>query len=350
MAEMTSRERWLAVLQRERPDRVPMDYWATPEATDKVERYLGVSNIDDLYDRLCIDRPLTVEPAYAGPPLDPDADMYGCRYVMVDYGTGAYRECVRHPLAQYATVDEIAADYRWPSADWFDYASVRRQMEGYDDRLIQLDMAGIYTLYTRLRGMEQAFVDFAVHHDIVLYCMERLVELHCEKARRAFEVAQGRIDMCYVANDMGSQQDLLFSPETARKLFVPGIRRFADLAHRNGAWVFLHSDGAIRKAIPDLVDAGVDVLNPIQWRCAGMERAALKRDFGRHLIFHGGVDNQHTLVYGSVQDVRREVGYNISVLGAGGGYILAPCHAIQAVSPPENVVAMYEAGYECGRE
>ena len=93
----------------------------------------------------------------------------------------------------------------------------------------------------------------------------------------------------------------------------------------------------------------MDILNPIQWRCAGMERAALKRDFGERLIFHGGVDNQHTLVYGSVEDVREEVRTNLAVLGKGGGYILAPCHAIQAVSPPENVVAMYEAGYEYGR-
>ena len=98
-----------------------------------------------------------------------------------------------------------------------------------------------------------------------------------------------------------------------------------------------------------MIVAGIDVLNPIQWRCKGMEREGLKRDFGDRVAFHGGVDNQHTLAFGSVDEVREEVITNIRVLGQGGGYILAPCHNIQAVSPPENVVAMYETGYEVGQ-
>ena len=90
------------------------------------------------------------------------------------------------------------------------------------------------------------------------------------------------------------------------------------------------------------------LMNPIQWRCEGMGREGLKRDFGNKLVFHGGVDNQYTLVYGTVEEVRREVLDNFRILGAGGGYILAPCHNIQVVSPPENIVAMYDAGYEYG--
>jgi uroporphyrinogen decarboxylase len=97
-----------------------------------------------------------------------------------------------------------------------------------------------------------------------------------------------------------------------------------------------------------MIALGIDVLNPIQWRCRGMEREGLKRDYGERLVFHGGVDNQHTLPFGTPQDVRREVADNIRILGKGGGYILAPCHNIQAVSPPENIVAMYEAGLELG--
>ena len=92
-----------------------------------------------------------------------------------------------------------------------------------------------------------------------------------------------------------------------------------------------------------MIDLGIDVLNPIQWRCEGMDRESLKRDFGNSLVFHGAVDNQQTLAFGTVEDVAREVRENVEILGAGGGYILAPCHNIQAVSPPENVVAMYRA-------
>jgi uroporphyrinogen decarboxylase len=93
---------------------------------------------------------------------------------------------------------------------------------------------------------------------------------------------------------------------------------------------------------------GIQALNPIQWRSKGMEREGLKRDFGDRLIFHGAVDNQYTLPFGSVEQVRQEVQDNLRILGAGGGYILAPCHNIQPVSPPENIVAMYQAGYEYG--
>jgi uroporphyrinogen decarboxylase len=160
--------------------------------------------------------------------------------------------------------------------------------------------------------------------------------------------AAGCIDIASIANDMGSQLDLLFSLPTIRKLFLPGIRRLAGLARENGAVVYLHSDGAIRKALPDLIDAGVQIYNPVQWRCKGMDRAGLKRDFGDRLVFHGGVDNQYTLFSGTVEEVREEVRENIAILGAGGGYILAPCHALQTVSPPENVVAMYAAGLEYG--
>jgi len=127
------------------------------------------------------------------------------------------------------------------------------------------------------------------------------------------------------------------------------MKRMVDLVHEAGAFVFHHSDDAIRRIIPTMIDIGIDVLNPIQWRCKGMDRKALKRDFGGKLIFHGGVDNQQTLAFGSVEDVESEVIENLSVLGQGGGYILAPCHNIQTVSPPENIVAMYETGYEYGR-
>ena len=121
-----------------------------------------------------------------------------------------------------------------------------------------------------------------------------------------------------------------------------------DLAHSAGAYVFYHSDGAIRPIIPDMIAAGIDILNPLQWRCRGMEREGLKRDFGDQVVLHGGVDNQHTLAFGSVDEVRAEVLENLAVLGKGGGYILAPCHNIQPISPPENVVAMFETCYAAG--
>jgi uroporphyrinogen decarboxylase len=147
---------------------------------------------------------------------------------------------------------------------------------------------------------------------------------------------------------MGSQEGLLFSPAQIHEFLIPRMKRMMDLAHEAGAFVFFHSDGAVRKILPDMIEAGIDVLNPIQWRCTGMERAGLKRDFGDDLIFHGAVDNQYTLAFGSVDEVRQEVLDNLRLLDGDGGYILAPCHNIQAVGPPENVVTMYETCYQHG--
>jgi uroporphyrinogen decarboxylase len=109
--EMTPKERWLSVLRGREPDRVPMDYWATDEVTDILKQHLGCRNLREMYERLHIDVVISVEPEYVGPPISEDADVFGCRYRNVEYGTGVYRECVYHPLAQYETLKEIERSY-----------------------------------------------------------------------------------------------------------------------------------------------------------------------------------------------------------------------------------------------
>ncbi|MCD6520717.1 MAG: uroporphyrinogen-III decarboxylase-like protein [Anaerolineae bacterium] len=345
---MTPRERWLAVLQRQTPDRVPMDYWATDEATAKLLKYLGVSTEEEMLKRLHIDRPFTVTPRYIGPPIPPDEDVFGIKYQDVDYGTGVYREAVYHPLAQYESVEEIEANYRWPDPDWWDYSDIPQQIVGHEEDPIRGGGSEPFLTYKDLRGQEQAFMDLVLHPEIVHYCLDKLFELAYQNTLRIYEAIPGKVMITYVAEDMGSQESLLFSPKQIHEFLIPRMKRMIDLAHEAGAYVFFHSDGAIRDILPDMIEAGIDVLNPIQWRCKGMEREGLKRDFGDKVIFHGGVDNQYTLPFGTVEEVRQEVIDNLRILGAGGGYILAPCHNIQAITPPENIVAMYETGYEYG--
>ena len=197
--------------------------------------------------------------------------------------------------------------------------------------------------------MEQSYMDLALNSELVNYCLDKLFDFAYQYTTRIYEQLPGRVNISYVAEDFGGQTALLFSAGMIREFFIPRMQRMIDLAHQAGAYAFFHSDGAIRQIIPDMIAAGIDVLNPIQWRCDGMDRADLKRDFGDQVVFHGGVDNQQTLAFGSVADVQAEVRTNIELLGAGGGYILAPCHNIQVISPPENIVAMYQTGYETGQ-
>jgi uroporphyrinogen decarboxylase len=345
---MTAKERWLAVLQRQKPDRVPMDYWATGEATQKVMQHLGCADVDEMFRRLHIDRVCGVGGRYIGPEPRAGEDIWGCRHQTVDYGTGTYSECVYSPLAKYETLEDLQREYTWPNPDWWDYSDIPDQVKAHPERPIQGGGSEPFLIYKSLRGMEQAYMDLALHPEIVHFCLDKLFDLAYENTRRIYEQIPGQVMVTYVAEDLGSQTGLLISRDHIREFLLPRMKRMMDLAHQAGAYVFHHSDGAVREILPDLIEAGIDVLNPIQWRCKGMEREGLKRDFGDELVFHGGVDNQYTLAFGTGEEVRQEVRDNLRILGAGGGYIMAPCHNIQAVSPPENIVAMYETGYAEG--
>jgi len=345
---MTSRERWLAVLTRHKPDRVPTDYWGTKEATEKLMRHLGCRTRPQMYRKLHIDYVVTVRPRYRGPRIAPNMDVFGCRYRNVNYGSGSYRECTFHPLAAYNSVAEIERNYHWPDPDWWDYSDIPEQIKGHETQPIRGGGSEPFLTYKYLRGDEQAFMDLVESPEIVHYCLDKLFNLAYENTRRIYERIPGQVMITYVAEDMGGQEDLMISLKHIRAYLLPGMKRMIDLAHQAGAFVFHHNDGNCRPVIPDMISLGIDVLNPIQWRCKGMEREGLKRDFGDRLVFHGAMDNQYTLPFGTVDEVRQEVLDNLRILGQGGGYILAPCHNIQAVSPPENIITMYETAYEYG--
>jgi len=344
---MSPRERWLAVLERQTPDRVPMDIWITEEASTRLQQYLGC-DWDGVVRRLHIDTPFTVGGRYVGPPPREGEDIWGIRYRDVDYGNGIYREAVNAPLARYNSVEEIEANYTWPNPDHWDYSHLPGSVRGNEHRIIRGGGSEPMLTYKYLRGDRQAFMDLIEHPDIVHYCLGKLFDIAHQNTLRIFETIPGAVSITYIAEDLGGQDAIMYSPEHCREFFFPGMKRMIDLTRQHGSYAFTHSDGSFREVIPDLIDMGVQVLNPIQWRCKGMDREGLKRDFGDKLVFHGGVDNQRTLPFGTPEDVRQEVLDNYRILGAGGGYILAPCHNIQSVTPPENIVAMYETGYQEG--
>jgi len=371
---MTPRERWLAVLNRQKPDRVPMDYWSTPEFSAKLIRHLGLSRksqkklVEDLnrssrdyrslnegkralrqaLQQLHVDFVISVGPEYRGPRLPPDTDVFGCTYHDIDYGTGEYAEVISNPLASFNSVEQIEANYRWPDPDWWDYSVIPDQIAGWEDYPIRGGGSEPFLIYKNLRGQEQGLIDLVENPEIVHYCLDKLFELAYISTLRIFETVPGKVMISYVAEDMGGQENLVFSKKHIRTFLLPRMKRIIDLAHQGGAFVFHHNDGNCRPIIPDMIELGIDALNPIQWRCQGMERAALKADFGDRLVFHGAVDNQYTLPFGTSEEVRQEVRDNLRILGAGGGYILAPCHNIQPLSPVENILAMYEECYQQG--
>ncbi|MGE5221467.1 MAG: uroporphyrinogen decarboxylase family protein [Omnitrophica WOR_2 bacterium] len=345
---MTPRERWQAVLERRLPDRVPMDYWSTPEVTEKLMAHLGCSSREDMLKRLHVDFVVGVGPRYIGPAIPKGTDVYGIHYRDMSYGEGTYAEVVENPLAQYHSVEQIERCYTWPELDWWDYGDIPNQLKGFEEYPMRGGGSEPFLIYKDLRGHEQALMDLVENPEIVHYCLGKLFDLAYQDTARIFEALPGKVTYSYVAEDLGGQNTLLFSPAHIREYLFPHMRRMITLIHQAGVKVFHHNDGNITKILPELVDLGIDILNPIQWRAMGVDRAGLKQQYGQRLIFHGGVDNQYTLPFGTSAEVRQEVAVNLQVLGRGGGYILAPCHNIQPVTPIENILEMYETGYEMG--
>ena len=197
--------------------------------------------------------------------------------------------------------------------------------------------------------MEQAFVDLVENPEIVHYCLDKLFDLAYETAVRIYEAVPGRVDISYIAEDMGGQTDLMISVRHIREFLLPGMKRMIDLAHQAGAHVFHHNDGSCWRIIPDMIGARHRSPQPPPVALPGHGAGAAQDGVRPHVVLHGGMDNQYTLPFGTVDEVRREVEDNLRILGAGGGYILAPCHNIQAITPVENVLAMYETADALGR-
>jgi len=349
---MSPRERWLALLNRQKPDRVPTDFWATQEVFDRLQRELECPDREALYDKLHIDGVYTIAPrqTLTHHPDDPEADIWGLRRRYVDYGGGAYREVVNSPLAHVQNPDDAHA-FTWPNPDDHDWDGFAEQVKRLDGkRAVQCGSYEPFLTYCHMRGREQAMMDLILEPEITDAILDHLFDYHYRRNERAWDIAHGKVDLTYVAEDLGAQDGLLFGMQQIRRFFLPNQKRMADLARSHGIHIFYHTDGAAREAIPDLIDVtGIEVLNPIQWRCAGMEREGLVRDFGDRIAFHGAVDNQQTLAFGSVEDVRQEVRDNLRIFAWPTRYICAPCHNLQAVSPTENILAMYETVWNEGK-
>jgi uroporphyrinogen decarboxylase len=351
---MTPKQRWHAAMTGHSTDRPPCDYWGTGEVTRRLLADLQCRTERDLWESLGVDKCIFLAPRHPRATEDtwhiPSLfSVWGVETTLVPYldGAGAYEEAINPPLAGAATARDVEA-FPWPdAADWI-YDELPAQCGDWRDYPILGASYEPFYLYCRLRGMERALEDLLANHTVLDAAMERIFEIHAEIVRRVAAQVGERIDFVYVAEDLGTQNSLLMSPRAFRRSVKPWLRKMIDLVHSCGLRAFHHDDGAIRPLLPDLIEIGIDVLNPIQWRCHGMDREALAADFGHDLVFHGGVDNQFTLPFGAPADVALEVRENIAAFAPCKGYVVSPCHNIQANTPTANIVAMYEAVHALG--
>ena len=348
--EMTHRERILAAIRHQPTDRVPMDYWGVPEITRKLLDRFGVSSMQELATALDIDMIMEVDAA-----LKPgrqnmwDIEM---RQIPLPGGAGFYEETAKHPLAGYETIDEIEANYVWPTTDMFDYSDIKRQCEAYREEgfAVSGGYISLTYFYEMVRGTEQMLIDFASDEALTEYVLFKLNEFSSAHARRILDVADGLVDITQVTDDFGTQNSLIMSKAMIERYLGKYYESNVAQAKSHGAMVFHHDDGAIYELVPWIIEKGCQILNPLQWKLPGWDLRELKHKYGEKLCFHGGIDNQHVLPFGSAEDVKKEVETCVDALYADGtGYIIAPCHNLQAITPIENILVMYEHGRECGR-
>ena len=347
----TPYDRVAKAVQHVRADRLPIDYIATSEAHTILKQYLGIDDDEALLRRIGCDL-RRVDGKFVGPDDMTGApgvtaqgkDFWGVVWTPMANEFGSYNEMSYHPLGHAATVKEIE-EYSWPKVDWFDYSHLSDEIDrvNRDERYGILFFAGgCFETPWYLRGMSQFLLDLVQCPDIAEAICSNVASFYKQRMLRAIEESKGKIDICLSGGDIGSQRGMILSPELWRERIKPYssqlIRTFKDL----GLMTMYHSCGSLVPVIEDLIEIGLDILDPIQPLAAGMEPVGLKARFGDRLTFHGGIDEQELLPHGTADEVRAEVIRLMDLLGEDGAYIVCPAHAFQPDTPPENIMAIYD--------
>lgn len=388
---MNSRERLIAALEHRCPDRVPYDLAGTHVtgihqiAYQNLCRHLGLDDTaapfadvvqqivipsDSMLARLRVDTrglfPLcshnwNVKGRDHGDYME-HIDEWG--FVQHFPKDGYWWSLVKSPLDGQTVTPAQIRNYSWPRAALPERIDgLRKQAEQFraEGKIVMLKglCAGLFEMGQRLRGMENFLCDVLADPDNAEIVLDTFTELKMQFWEMAMDELGDVVDIVVEADDYGAQESQLISPATFRKLMKPRLQAiFALIKKKFNAkkpagergWLFFHSCGSIRQIIPDFIEIGVDILNPVHVNAAGMEPAQLKKDFGSEMTFWGGgVETQNVLPRGTPENVRENVKRNLEALMPDGGFVFNTVHNIQADAPPENIMAMWETLQESGK-
>lgn len=373
---MTSRQRVLAALNHEEPDRVPIFFGSSGVTTmntaayDRMKAHLGIKSETRAFWRALqyaiLDEEVMVRfhsdarSLIPGPPpstlardLAPDRfiDAWGITW---QFQPGNHYFDIALPPLRDATIEDIAR-YAWPdTAHPSRFAGLRekaRQIQDAGYAVVALSGITPFEFSYMLRGMDNWFLDLGGDPEFVHALMGKLTFLMRSAVEKLLEEAGDYIDVVVTGDDLGSQSAPLISTAMYRELIKPyHVELFQAIKQRTKAKIFYHSDGNIFPLLNDLIDAGIDLLNPVHVAAKDMgDTARLKREFGDRLCFNGAIDTQTVLPHGTPEEVRAEVRRRIKDLAPGGGYILSAVHCLQPDVPPENICAMFDEAVLAGR-
>jgi len=354
MFKLSPRERCLRAVEHEEVDKIPTVFRARPEVVTRLEHALNVKGFDRVCEALGVDVRFAPGIALKGGYLPGDVKLkegpYAPAYtVRIEDGYEIRRDLwgveskwapghtftyayVSHPL-QHIDLEE----YRWPEVDEESWDAVARYRQRHEDYFVYSGVIHLFEIAWQLTGFNEFIVMMRRSPSTVNKILDKLDEIRFKQAKLLLEAG---VDVIYDGDDVGAQNTMLISPQLWRKFLKPRYAHLARLVKRGGAKFFFHSDGWIEPIIPDLVEIGVDILNPVQPEA--MDPARLKKAYGDALCFEGTISIQRTLPFRTPEEVEREVKERIETLGPT-GLILGPTHAIQPDTPIENILALYRA-------
>ena len=377
--EMTPRERVRAALEHREPDRVPIALGGSANhlteqrfelleahfGTDRVPRrtlvgFYTTPDYNPILDKLGTDfRYIHIRPPanYVQNSLIGEFQQFTDEWGLAHRIMGGYYDMHGAPLGEDLTREKID-NFPWP--DPFDPVRMEGVKEEVEDLFHNTEFSivahrpvygNLWEFARLLVGMENALMMTALDVDLFDYLIGKLAEVLDGFYEAFLKVVGPYVDVIELAEDLGTNSGPMFNPAVYTKVIKPRHKKSIEMYKKlaPNAKVMLHCDGAIRKFMPDLIEAGFDILNPIEGHLPGMDPVELKKDFGKDMVFQGGVDVKNVLNHGTIEDVRREVRLRIEQMGEGGGYILAPAHNFSNDIPLENMLAFFEAGQELGQ-
>ena len=344
---MTSKERVLRSIAHQEVDRVPAGLFGThPDYLAGLAAHVGAASVEEMFRKLGIDvwHGWGHGLRYAGPPrlwkgvpvnewgfpLDPPKNQAG------------YSHDADAPLADVTTIEQVES-FPWPSADDCTGDGLREYFEQYREFAVVGGInAAIFHIYTWMCGFEHGLMLLRLDPDMAAAIIRHIADYWEGNLRKHLQICGEFIDIIENCNDFGTQISLFISPEDFRAFFRPALQRLYDVTHEYGCKMMQHSCGAIAPLIPDFVEMGADILNPIQVSASGMSIEALASAYGKKICFYGGIDTQWVLPEGPPERIRRETRRLLDLFGHRGGLILAGSQGLMSDIPYAHAVAMFE--------
>jgi len=354
---MSSRERVLATLAGQPVDRIASDFRAEKEVFEKLQRHLGLPDEESVRRWAKSDfRDLGFicntggyggynsfgwkDAVREGGILE---DLWGVQRKKVLYDGGTYIDIIRHPLKAAQGLDDLRK-YVFPDPrkifDFSDLPDAVAAVNREEERFILIEGESLFDRCWALRGIQEFMMDLLTDEDAALHLIEQHARFFYEYTRMLLEKAKGRVDAIGIYNDLGSQNGMMIAPETYRKFLKEPQRRFIQMVKEHGARIFYHSCGGITAVVEDLIEIGVDILDPLQFPAMRISPARLMEMCGGRITLHGGVDTQFLLSHGTPGEVRGEIQSLKRILGQGGRYIVSCSHLLQVDVPLANIEAI----------